>query len=180
VKYTKDEVQMHSDGWSRANPAVNVKVYGRTLCVADVVNQFGCSEEQAEQAIQFAWESAQEAFWDDWTSEETIESYFPYIGAKAYGEGRSDGWLAVHNLPDVETWDAIMLSGWREFEKDVLADVKRCASKEQILDAIAANEWHKEGSERYNFCDTEDGKTVCIADLKQQAIAAGFGPVVRR
>ena len=52
-------------------------------------------------------------------------------------------------------------------------------SAEKVFEDIAANEWAKPGAELYNFIDTKDGKTQCIADLKAEAISAGFAPVVR-
>lgn len=48
-----------------------------------------------------------------------------------------------------------------------------------VEEDILANDWLKPLSERYNFIDRKDGTTACIADLKAQAIAQGFGSVVR-
>ena len=43
--------------------------------------------------------------------------YQPEAVVKVYSDGRSGGWLVVHGLPDVESWDAIDLGRWAKFEK---------------------------------------------------------------
>lgn len=161
-RYTKDDVEFHSDGFGRrGNPAINVKVRNMPR-VADVVAQFNCSEEQAEKALQFAFDSACRLFWEDMPE---LASEIFGLNLKVYSEGRSGGWYVVHGLPNIESWDAVMLAKWHKLEKAVKAEVQYRTSKEETLADIEANDWWKDGSEQYNFVDTALG-VRCIADLK--------------
>lgn len=165
---------------SRRLPAINVKVYDVGITESDVQERFGCTYEQAEQAIRFAFESAQERFWE--SAMELAEhclsrrGIFKYEAVTVYQLGRCGGWLVVDGLPELERWDAIAVTQWAGFVKAIEADI--AFLKECLLDNIEANEWYKAGAEQYNFIDGADGP-ICIADMKQQAIDAGFGPVVR-
>ena len=175
--YTKEDVRFHGEYMQRSHPAVNIKIHGYGFPGTDeVVERFGCTEKQAEKALGFAFDSAVVDFWDQ--AQEVAHEVFGKE-AEAYAEGRSGGWLVVHNLPDVESWDAIRLSTWRGFEKQILSIVKDLTSPAVVLDNIEANQWWKEGSEQYNFSDTKEG-TISIPDMKAKAIAAGFGAVVRK
>jgi hypothetical protein len=60
---------------------------------------------------------------------------------KVYSKGRSSGWLTVHGLPPVESWDAVDLARWRRFEREVESDVEYRTSAEYTLEAIEANGW---------------------------------------
>ena len=73
----------------------------------------------------------------------------------------------MQGLTPVEEWNAVMVSRWAKFEKDVLADVEYRISKEVLLEGIEANEWYKDFSEQFNFRDGKDGKPVCMADVRQ-------------
>lgn len=175
--YSKSDVDTHSGGYgSRQYPAINVKVY-HFVSIYKVVDKFGCSEDQAERALQFAFDAAQERFWHDFAQEYAEDVFKESV--KVYSAGRSSGWLIVDKLPDIETWDAIMLGKWRKFEKGVKREIEYYTSPEYVLDNIEANQWYKDGSEQYNFVDLANGKSACIADLKSQAIEAGYGAVVR-
>jgi len=173
----KQDIEFHSDGFGRrSNPAVDVKQRGKFgPSVSELCAKFGCDDETAEKALQLAWDSAQEQFWE--SAKEWADELFP--GAEMYSEGRGAGWLTIHGLPDVESWDAIAVSKWARLAKWCRVEIEYLCSPAAVLDAIAANEWAKPGAEQYNFIDTKDGQTLCIADLKAQAKAAGFGPVVR-
>lgn len=172
----KNEVQFHSDGCCRrANPAVNVKVHSFTTA-REIAEHFKCSEAQAEQAGEFQFQSACEMFWE--SAQEYARECFG-AGVKCYSEGRSSGWCVIHGLPDFDSWDAIQLSKWAKFERMIKAEVKYRMSREMVFEDIEANEWHKDGSEQYNFIDKKNGETVCIADLKKQAVEQGFGAVVK-
>lgn len=72
-----------------------------------------------------------------------------------------------------------MVSRWSRFASAVTKDIEYRSSLEQVCESIEANEWQKDGSELYNFIDRKDGAVVCIADMKREAIAAGFGPVIK-
>ena len=170
----KSDVKLHGDFLRQGYPAVNIKVYRMDWSNDTIEKQFECDSATAEQAGQFAFESAQEQFWE--TMPEVAKEVFGTV--KVYSGGRSGGWLEVHGLPDVETWDAIQLGKWAKFERMVNGEVKYLTSWARIKESIKSNQWHKPGSEAYNFID-RNGETVCIADLKQQAVKAGYGPVVR-
>ena len=176
--YRKADIDRHSDGgYGAMYPAVNVKV--RTYVnSAKVAEALGVGDgKDVERAMELQFESACESFWED--MQEAAEYAFGKA-VKAYSAGRSAGWLIVVGLPDVELWDAVALAKWRRFEKGIRADVDYRTAFEQVVEDIQSNEWHKPGSERYNFFERKDGTIVCIADLKAQAAEAGFGPVVRK
>ena len=179
MKFKKTDIEIHSDGYGYhgGNPDVNVKVYRVDCDTSDIVEKFGCSEAQAQKALNFAFESACESFWDYWADTtggnengltgSSEYAYFPGERVEVYSEGRSAGWLVVHGLPPVEDWDAIMVSRWAKFQKDVLADVHHRLHKETMLEDIEANEWWKERSSRYNFSETDKGN-VCLADVRAE------------
>ena len=156
-------------------PALNVKVYNCGPTASAVAKRFGCDESTAEKALQYAFESAQECFWEG--AEELAREIFG-AHVKVYSAGRSGGWLVVDNLEPVASWDAIAVGKWARFARLIAQDIAwRCAD-EQVFGDIDANEWAKPGAELYNFVDTAAGPK-CIADLKSEARAAGFGPVIR-
>lgn len=172
----KSEVQTHSDRpYGSQYPAVNVKIYQWGPGDASVVTRFKCPEKQAEKALEYAFNSAQWHFWKG--AEEYATEVFGK-GVKVYGAGRSSGWLIVVGLSDVETWDAIQLGKWAKFVGIIREEIKGLGDADVILEDIDANQWYKEGAEEYNFVDTKAG-TKCIADLKSEAVVAGFGPVLR-
>jgi hypothetical protein len=157
-------------------PAINVKVYKLGLDAGTLADERKCARATAEQALQFAFDSQQQQFWEQ--IEETAREIFG-SHIRVFSDGRSSGWLVLHNLPDVETWDAVALGKFAKFEKLVRADIAWRTSAETLREDIDANEWCKPGAELYNFVDTPNGPR-CIADMKQEAIAAGFGPVIKR
>ena len=160
-----------------SNPAINVKVHQSLYpYVAKVVERFKCSEEQAEQALEFAYNMAQRDFWED--AKELVKDIFPE--GTMYQSGRSGGWLTVHGLPDVDGWDATMVARWSKLERHIKADIQVHLNEADMLDNIERNKWYIEGAEEDNFQATEPGKFICIAEMKQEAIKAGFGAVVRR
>lgn len=167
--YTKDDIETHSDGFGRkSHPAVNVKVHNLYYLVNDVMTEFNCDESQAEKACQFAFDSACEVFWQDIqdTAKEILGN------CRVYQEGRSGGWLVVYDLPEIESWNAVMLAKWRKFENTVKAEVKYQTGKESMLDSIRANRWAESGAEAYNFIDSGSGEALCLVDLKNQAAQA--------
>jgi hypothetical protein len=173
---TKSQIQTHSDGFGRSsNPAINVKCRNFP-CASDVSAKFKCSKETASKAIDFAYECACANFWEQVQEQ---ADYHLGSGYKVYSEGRCSGWLVVHGMPDLESWDAIACAKWWRFEKVILGDIAYRCDVENVMTEIESNEWHKDGAEKYNFIDRKDGSTACIADLKAQAIAAGFACVVR-
>jgi len=174
--YKKSDIEMHEMHYYGPQfPAVNVKIYAWP-CSYKIAQKLNCSEEQAAKAIEFAIEAAQEMFWEE--IRDTADLYLGK-GTKVYSVGRSGGWAIVEGLPDIDEWDAIQLSKWRRFEKSLKEEVKYRTSLDVIIEDIEANNWYLVGAEKYNFIDFPDGDFACIAEMKQRAIRAGFGPVVR-
>ena len=176
----KSEVQTHNDGGIGGpyHPAVNVKVRRTDFTTDDIIKAFKCDQGIVERAGQFAWDSACQQFWDQ--VEGMAQDILKDTRVKVYQAGRGGGWAVVEGLPDVEGWNAVMLSRWRKFEKACHAEVGYRMSWAQVKEDIDANNWYQEGAEAYNFHDDKAGKTVCISELKAKARAAGFGPVIRK
>lgn len=165
-RYTRDDVERHTEGYyGYGYPAVNVKV--RHFVSSDkIAERFGCSEDTAIKAAEFAFNAACEMFWQE--VQDTAEECLPRWGIKAYSAGRSGGWLIIKGLQDVEEWDAVMLAKWRHFEKIIKAEVAYRTSEECILEDIEANRWAEDGAEAYNYVDFKDGSSHCIVDLKRE------------
>lgn len=173
--YKKDDVEMyHERGFRNALPSVNVKVYNFARGLTE--EELNCDEDTFNKAVNFAFESAQEIFWED--AKETAKEIFgDHI--KVYSAGRSAGHLIVQGLDDIASWDAIALSKWVKFEKAILSEIKYLSNKEYVKDEIIANQWNEPGAEQYNFIDKGNGETVVISELKKQAIDAGYGSIIR-
>jgi hypothetical protein len=179
-------------GSDASGPAINVKFYGN-FPRHELAAYFKVADDAPEldKALEYAWDTECEQFWE--SAQDSLN--FAMLGDAAAGElkpsgtkdspytvysaGRSGGWLVVEGLPDVESWDAVMLGKWARFEKLIRQDIEYRTGFEALRDDIEVNEWLKPGAEKYNFIDVA-GETKCIADLKAGAIAAGFGPVVRK
>ncbi len=160
ARFRKTDVEHHSDS-RRGRPAVNVKVH-RLPYHSRIEETFGCSEDVAQQALDYAWKQAQQMFW------ETVQGFADeFLGAdrKVYQEGKSGGWVVVHGLYDIEEWDAIQLMDWYRFQKAIKTEVKWLTSWEQMKESIQSNRWAEEGSQYYNFLDKKDGRTVCMVDV---------------
>lgn len=178
----KSDVETHNDRmYGNQYPAVNVKIYRQNSSPPmshEVAEKFGCSEKQAEKALEFWFNMAQESFWENITDaiKEVYEKW--HYSIEVYSAGRSGGWLIVKGLPEIETWDAAMLGKWGRVCKICRDAIRYHCSKEAVFEDIDANEWWKEGSEKFNVT-YKDGEVTCIADLKKAARDAGFGDVVR-
>lgn len=154
MAYTKGDVQHHSEGFGRqAYPAVNVKVH-HFPGLDDVREHFGCSERTAEKALEYAFESQQEAFWQFGLAQEAADEILAPPWArrdatyppteplyKVYSEGRPGGWLIVPNLPPLDGWDAVQLAKWRRFENTIKAEVEYLCSQGAVFELIQMNEW---------------------------------------
>lgn len=171
----KSEIQIRYER-GREYPTFSVKHYP-WIQPGRVALKLGCTEEQAERAIRFYTESAQSQFWEQ--AQESADFIFKLDTVKIYSAGRSGGNLIASGLPPLESWDAIRVSQWSRFEKSILADIAYRANLDTVCNDIAANNWHLEGAELCNFVDTQDGRTICIAEMKAEAVAAGFAQVVR-
>ncbi len=148
--YTKEDVTLHSEGFGPGQPAVNVKVGGYPS-IDQVVERFGCSDETAQKALEFALEAATEQFWQ-WHAPDIAERYFG--ACTVYSEGRTNGWLVLAPklrvllimalrplLPPVEGWDGVMLNRWALFERAIQREVAWLSSWEWVSDMIDMNEW---------------------------------------
>jgi len=170
------EVQTHTAGiGGRHYPAVNVKVY-HYPSAGPVMDSLDCSREQADQAIQYAFTSAQERFWHEAAPRIAREVFGE--GIEVYSAGRMAGWIIVDGLPSLETWGEELLEDWQTFKNGIEAELDHLASEEYTLDMVESNSWYEPGAEQYNFID-RDGQTVCLSEMKKQARADGYGPVIR-
>lgn len=128
-RYRKDDIQFHYDH-GRSHPAFNVKVYADTndAVAKQVAIDHGYDPDKFVEWLEttypgnytdwglpeWAWNSACEAeseYFRDWLPELLGQD------VEAWHEGRSGGWIVVNGLPDVESWDAIMVSKWGKAER---------------------------------------------------------------
>lgn len=140
---TRDEVQTR-DGL----PCVNVKVYASvTRKVLDAVERdtgmpgfadWAQAKLDADAWPEWAWESAIENGWE--CLETDAEQAFQGYAVKLHAEGRSGGWCVVKGLPDIDSWDAIMLGRWRRFEK--WARQQADGIPYGMADALAMNDYY--------------------------------------
>lgn len=162
-RYRKADIETHSEHYRGAKPAVNVKVYHYPT-TSKVEDAFTCSEAVASQALQYAFESAQQRFWED--AQDVARDIFGKH-VKVYSQGRSGGWLVVEGInEDVGSWDAIAVSKWGRLATWAKREIEYLTSWDYVKDDIEANEWAKEGAELYNLLDLKDGRTVSLPELK--------------
>jgi hypothetical protein len=171
----KSDIQTHRDGYRPSHPAINVKVRRFGMTVSQIAEHFKCAAQTAERALDFAFESAREQFWEQ--AKEFATEIFGH-DVTVYSEGRSGGWLVLHGLPSIDSWDALMVNKYARLCTWCKSEIEYRISRDSLLEAIEANQWAKPGAEAYNFISTDKGD-FCIADLKQAAITAGYGAVVR-
>lgn len=132
----KSQIETHSDGFRPSHPAVNVKDRSPYI-LPKLMAHFRCCEATALSAHETAFRWHQESFWD--SAQEQADHHLG-AGFKIYSEGRQGGWLVVHGLPEVETWDAIRVSAWSRFAKAIRAEVDYQTGFEAIRDTIEAND----------------------------------------
>jgi hypothetical protein len=163
ARFCKEDIDFHSDSpYDTRHPAINVKVYGRTLSSNKVMEKFGCDEKVAEKALEYAYESNQELFWEE--AKYLAEEIFGK-DVRVYSEGRSGGWLVVNGLSQVADWDAPKVSKWGHFVRQIKAAMEGYLEESRWLEDIESNRWAEPGAEKYNFIDTKDGKTACVVDI---------------
>ena len=151
-------------------PALNVKCYAWPN--ADkAIEAFGCSRAIAEQAMEYAYQSEQERFWED-AQEWLADAVFGAGACEIHQEGRLGGWLVVTGLPDVDTWDARQLAKWAKFARIVRADIASRCEWGSIRENIESNRWAEEGAELYNFRDVPNAPPVCLAEVNRATKAA--------
>lgn len=158
----KSDVEFHYEH-GRRNPAVNVKHH---LWIPDLIRKHrgNGTHEFSDDAGFWAWleerwdandyesmdgadEWARESCWE--MAQELAEECWPTRSVIVYSEGRMGGWATVHNLPDIEDWDAIALGRWAKFERGV----KQIAHEEypyQFVWNLHVNVWQHIRAERAN------------------------------
>jgi len=121
--------------WTHGVPAINVKWYPY---LPDIERKFrGTGTHEMDSPEFWAWfdrldqdaaggyphgefciaeEIARETGWED--AKDLAAEMFS--GIHVYSSGRSGGWLVVHGLEDVESWDAIAVTRWAKFQRGVL------------------------------------------------------------
>lgn len=130
-RYTKEDVETHSAGYyAPYYPAVNVKAYNYPHCwkVADYLD---IPEDKAEELLSMIFEQSQEIFWED--VKPLANEIFSDYRVQIYSAGRCGGWVIVQGLPEIESWDAVILAKWRKFER----------ACEQMRDSLCSWEWVK-------------------------------------
>lgn len=116
-------VTFHAEYLQPGYPAVNVKVYRFGPDVETIMARHGCTAEAAEAALEYAWEDAVELFWHN-DAPAILENVFGAdSGLKIVSQGRSNGWLTVHGLPEIEEWDAALLEKWSDFERQIRENI---------------------------------------------------------
>jgi hypothetical protein len=138
-------------------PAWNVKVYKRGVFDPAIVRKhFKCDQKQAEKAVEWAWESSQEQWWEqaqqdaEYHLSENIKPSSAHHKVKVGSSGRSGGWLVLRGLPDIpdkdapieETFDAETMLALGKFEEDILGSIDfHLNDEEGLLETIEMNSW---------------------------------------
>jgi hypothetical protein len=177
----KENIDIYQERYLDAKPSINVKVGYRKFAPGITPETLDCDEGTFEKAMEFAFETAQERFWDE--AQAIADKHLSragYMAVKVHAAGRSGGHLVVAGMPTVDTWDALTVSAWGRFVQEIEDNIEYHCTSDMILEDIFSNRWNEPGAEKYNFTDGDDGLPVCLSELKQKAIAAGFRAVVRR
>jgi hypothetical protein len=133
----KSDIDFHSDR-GPAHPAINIKCH-RFISIESVMERFKCCRETAEKASRYAWESAIEQFWEE--APDIAKRYLKSSYDNVYSEGRSGGWLVVHGMAPVDSWDGPKVIRWGNFAKAIRCLADYLSSSEWVFDTIEANEW---------------------------------------
>lgn len=138
--YQKQDIEFHDDGSSSAweggtdYPAIDVKCYGSVF--DEMKEAFPeLTDKEVESIGNQAWEQHRELFWDYLAQEAADKVWGNNVPSFQNGNrstaakvefvsaGRSDGWLVVTNLGDVETvskyWNKKDVALWGKFEKAI-------------------------------------------------------------
>lgn len=156
----KDEITVRGN-WHESLPALNVKVYFDESDVTweTLADDFGWDAAELDRFR--AWLREQCDAWEyqsmtDWAWDEACRDGFELAGTDLEDvfsdynltieqDGRSGGWLVVRGLPDVESWDAIMVAKWGKFAKWV--EAIRVDTSYRFAWLLAANVWEREEEE---------------------------------
>lgn len=176
-RFRKSDITTH---YSReySGPAVNVKVYAfphdAHPAQEKVMADFGCDRATAEKALEYAYESAQEEFWQQ-MKEDGKEIFGPRAGV--YSMGRMGGWLYVAGIGAEawEEWDAVKVAKWGRLVRACQSLIDDLTSWDSVRNMIEANRWAEPGAELHNFRDVGDDtyfKSECVVDAKRVRRAA--------
>ena len=179
----KAEIETYFERGMGRLPSINVKVGYRKFAPGLTAEMLNCDEATFEKATTFAFEAAQQRFWDD--AQETASYHLCKRPGcldrdiKVHAVGRQGGHLVVEGLDPVETWNAITVSAWGRFVHAIEDQIDYHCNTAMIEEDILANQWNEPGAEFYNFIDMKNKTTVCLSVMKADAEKAGFGPVIR-
>lgn len=99
------------------------------------------ADDIGERWLQPWWDAVAEDAWEQF--QECADDIFP-SAVQVYSEGRSGGWLVVHGLPDIDSWDAIALSRWRRFERLCRSLCDETYVAERITELVLINRYEAE------------------------------------
>lgn len=120
----KKDIAISYHNGTRGKPMINVKSYGQFRLKPEFGaypdTRFGSWIEDLEA-------KNRDILYDYWYDACNMGFYGAKYAAKeifgqeieCYQQGRSGGWFVVEGLPDVETWDALMVSKWAKLVKEV-------------------------------------------------------------
>lgn len=112
---------------------MNVKVYksvhditetewtGLRMEIADGFSAEWIAEHVDDRTVDAFWQAACEDGLE--LAQTDADEVFGDHSVRCELDGRSGGWLIVRGLPDVETWDAVMVAKWSRYAKYVAAIV---------------------------------------------------------
>ncbi len=156
--YTRDSVDMHSDGFRPSKPAIKIKSY-HFPHAGKIESRFKCTESIAEKAGEYAFNCACRDFWE--SLPEITGKYFPRV--KFYQAGRSGGWIEFE-LEKPDKWDGQTLNRWGIMERRIKESIRWYESEEYIFDMIESNKWNLPNAREYNFYEDAKGNNHCIAE----------------
>lgn len=175
----KDEIETYREMGRERMPSINVKC--RRFAPNLTKERLNCDGDVFDQAMTYAFEAAQERFWEE--TQDLAEHHFSHLRRageiKVYSAGRNSGHLIVGGLPPVDEWNAIEVSAWGRFCRSIQDCIEYHCNSEMIIEDVLENRWNEKGARFGNLIYTESG-VVTYPEMVAKAIAAGFGPVVRR
>jgi hypothetical protein len=155
-------MKMYSDTRSNPRPAINVKVYGMQGFTDRIAKQFGCSEDDAQNALNREFESEQENFW---VCAQLLAQDILGTGVTVTQEGRSGGWLVVNGLP-ADDWDQELVSKWIDFERTIEADIRSRISYESMVAGIESAGYLREFSYTKAFERYQAANNAALEQLR--------------
>ena len=138
--FQETRVTYHESDEGEMLPSVDVKTHHISFIdTAEVAKWFSISEERAEKLKEEAFSNLQDYFWRRVNeclikfSRKRREAFLNEL--RITNEGRSSGWVSVHNLPEAP-WGKTLLAEWVNFEKAVDSMVEKLCSDNSTLEEI--------------------------------------------